>query len=129
MKFARYLFAIAGIYGLISLVPMYFLESQIGKDSPPAITHVEYFYGFIGVAVAWQILFLIVARDPHRLRPIIPAAIVEKFSFGIACWVLFFQNRLPSMVLGFACIDLLLGTLFAAAWWVLALDNKSRSKL
>jgi hypothetical protein len=117
MKFSRYVFAIAGIYGLISLVPMYFLEGQIGRDSPPAITHVEYFYGFLGVGVAWQILFLIVARDPLRLRPIIPAAVVEKFSFGIACWILFFQNRLPPPVLGFACIDLVLGTLFAAACW------------
>ena len=30
MKFAKYTFLIAGIYGLIVLVPQYFLENKIG---------------------------------------------------------------------------------------------------
>ncbi len=117
MKFARYVFAVAGIYGLLSLVPMYFLEDQIGRDAPPAITHPEYFYGFLGVAIAWQILFLLVAREPLRLRPVMPAAVVEKFSFGIACLILYAQGRLALLVLGFGGFDLLLGVLFIASYW------------
>jgi len=39
MNFAKWVFRIAGIYGLIVLVPMYFTESQISRDFPPAITH------------------------------------------------------------------------------------------
>jgi hypothetical protein len=54
MKFAKYVFNIAGVYGLIVLTPQYFVERQIGVDYPPAITHPEYFYGFVGVAVSWQ---------------------------------------------------------------------------
>jgi len=43
-------------------------------------------------------------------------AVLAKASFGIAVVVLFFQNRLPGMVLGFSAIDLLLGALFFVAW-------------
>jgi len=57
MKFAKWVFRIAGIYGLIVVAPMYLSESQISRDFPPAITHPEYFYGFIGVTLAWQVLF------------------------------------------------------------------------
>ena len=70
MVFARRTFLIAGVYGLLALVPMYFLEGRIGRDIPPPITHPEYFYGFIGVAVAWQVAFLVIARDPVRFRPL-----------------------------------------------------------
>lgn len=52
MKFARMVFAIAAIYGFATLVPGYFLEVQIGLADPPPITHPEYFYGFLGVALA-----------------------------------------------------------------------------
>jgi hypothetical protein len=45
MKFARLVFLVAGIYGLIVLVPQFFLERKIGTDTPPPITHAEYFYG------------------------------------------------------------------------------------
>lgn len=116
MAFSRWLFRIAGIYGLIVLVPQYFLESKIGEQAPPAITHTEYFYGFVGVGIAWQIAFLIIAQDPIRFRPMIIPGVVEKFSFGISAIVLYFQQRLPPMLLGAAAIDLILGVLFLVAW-------------
>ncbi len=120
MKFSRWLFRIAGIYGLIVLVPQYFLESKIGEQTPPAITHSEYFYGFAGVGIAWQIAFLIMAQDPIRFRPMIIPSVFEKFSFGIAAIVLFCQQQLPTMLLGEAVIDLVLGVLFMVAWQRLA---------
>ena len=43
MKFAKWLFAIAGIYGLLVVAPLYWREEQITHDYPPAITHPEYF--------------------------------------------------------------------------------------
>jgi hypothetical protein len=112
MKFAKYTFLIAGIYGLLALVPQYFMEEKNGRDYPPAITHPEYYYGFIGVAVAFQILFLIISRNPVRYRGAMIAAIVEKSSFAIAVPVLFMQNRVPTIILVFATIDLILGVLF-----------------
>jgi hypothetical protein len=116
VKFASRVFSVAGIYGLIAMVPQYFLEAKVGHDYPPAITHPEYFYGFIGVTIAWQLVFLAIARDPVRLRPVMPAAMVEKITFGVASIVLFASGRIPLPVLGFACIDLVLLSLFIAAY-------------
>lgn len=116
MKFARYSFLIAGIYGLIALAPQYFMEAKNGRDFPPAITHPEYYYGFIGVALAWQIVFLIISRDPARYRPVMLAAMFEKFSFAIAAVVLFLQNRLHAMMLGAGMLDLILGVLFVISF-------------
>lgn len=50
MKFAKRVFSVAGLYGVIVIVPMYFAEGRIGRDHPPAITHPEFYYGFLGVA-------------------------------------------------------------------------------
>jgi hypothetical protein len=116
MTFARRVFLIAGIYGLIVLLPSYFLEDNIGRDFPPAITHPEYYYGFIGVAVSWQILFLVLSRDPIRYRKIMIPAILEKVSFGIPAIVLYLQSRLSSVTLGVSLIDFLLGALFVTAY-------------
>jgi surface polysaccharide O-acyltransferase-like enzyme len=116
MRFAKWLFLIAGVYGLIALLPQYFLEQKNGLDFPPPVTHPEYYYGFIGVAVAWQILFLILARNPIRYRAMMIPAILEKASFGIAVIVLFLQNRVSSFTLGFGIVDLLLGALFMMAY-------------
>lgn len=117
LKFAKWIFLIAGIYGLIVIPPMYFLENQIAHDLPPAITHPEYFYGFIGVTLAWQILFLVLAIDPPRYRLMMLPAFVEKASYGIALIWLFMQQRVPGINLGFALIDLSLGVLFLMAFW------------
>ena len=115
-RFARRVFTVAGIYGLIVLVPQYFLAARIGRDTPPAITHQEYFYGFIGVAVAWQFVFLLIGRDPERYRPLMLPALLEKLAFGIPAIILFAQGQLPGSVLFFGLLDLTLGTLFVAAW-------------
>jgi hypothetical protein len=116
MVFARRVFLAAGVYGLAVLVPLYFLEGLIGRDAPPAITHPEFFYGFVGVGVAWQVAFLVIARDPARFRPLMIPAVLEKASFGFAVLALFAAGRVPVPVLLGALIDLLLGALFVAAY-------------
>ena len=112
MKFARIVFLIAGVYGLLALLPLYFLENQTGRDYPPPITHPEYYYGFIGVSVAWQLVFLVMSTDPIRYRPLMLPAIVEKASFLIPVIVLYLQQRVSSFMLGVASIDGILGVLF-----------------
>ncbi len=116
MTFARRVFLIAGAFGLLILLPMYFLESQIGRDRPPAITHPEYFYGFIGVAIAWQVAFLMIGRDPARFRPLMIPAMIEKATFAIAASGLFAQGRLAREIFAAGMIDLTLGILFAVAY-------------
>jgi len=117
IRFARIVFAFAGIYGFLVLAPGYFMEAQVGIDSPPAITHPIYYYGFIGVALAWQALFLLIASDPMRYRPVMLAGVLEKAAFGIAAVVLYGQGRLDAMMFGFSLFDMALGLLFVVAFW------------
>jgi hypothetical protein len=114
--FARRVYTIAGIYGLVVLVPQYFMESRIGRDMPPAITHPEYFYGFVGLAVVWQLCFLAIARHPVRLRPIMLVTVLEKLAFGVPAIVLHLQGRLAMSTLAFGVLDLVLGVLFFMAY-------------
>lgn len=111
-SFAKRVFFWAGTYGLVVLLPQYFLEAQIGRDYPPAITHPEHFYGFIGVALAWQIAFLAISRQPRRLRPVMVAAAIEKFLFAASTAMLLVSDRAPAPLGLFAAIDALLGILF-----------------
>jgi hypothetical protein len=116
MRFAKRVFFIAAIYGVLVLTPQYFMESRVGRDFPPAVTHPEFYYGFIGVALAWQLLFFIIARDPVRYRPAMGPAIFEKLSFGIAGIVLYAQGRLAVPMFGGALLDIVFAILFFIAY-------------
>lgn len=116
MLFARRLFLVAAGYGFLVLVPQYLLFEKNGRDYPPAITHPEYYFGFIGVAVAWQVGFLVIARDPVRYRLLMLPAILEKALFGIPAVVLFALGRLGIPMFAGGTVDLLLGLLFAVAY-------------
>ena len=116
MTFARRVFFWAAIYGFVVLFPQYFLLERNGRDFPPAITHPEYYYGFVGLALVWQAVFLLISRDPVRYRPLMPLAVLEKAVFGIPAVVLYLQHELPLAMLGAGLIDLTLGTLFLAAY-------------
>lgn len=114
--FAERLFLISGVYGLLVLVPQYFLLDRIGRDTPPAVTHVEYFYGFVGVAIAFQFVFLIISSNPPRYKPFMLAGVLEKLLFGLPVVILYFQDRVAAGILMFGLLDLFLALLFAAAW-------------
>jgi hypothetical protein len=116
MKFAKLTFLIAGSYGLLALAPLYFLEQQTGRDYPPPITHPEYYYGFVGVALAWQLAFIVMSREPLRYRSLMPVAVVEKASFFIPALWLYAQHRLSPFMLGGGLIDGLLGVLFLVSY-------------
>jgi hypothetical protein len=117
MKFAKIVFAIAGIWGILILTPLYFIFDLIGRQDPPPVTHPAFYYGFVAVALVWQIAFLIIARDPLRLRPLMVAAILEKFGYGGTFIVLYLRSRLTKGDLALGCIDLLFGVLFVAAFF------------
>ena len=116
MKFAKRLFSIAAIYGIVGLVPQYFMEAKNGRDFPPAITHPEFFYGFIGVALAWQVMFFLIARDPVRYRLAMLPGALEKIGFGGAAVALYLQGRLATLMLGFGIVDLVFAALFVIAF-------------
>jgi hypothetical protein len=125
VKFAQRLFLVAGLYGIAVLSPMFFLEPVIGEYDPPAITHAEFYYGFVWTALAWQIVYLMMSRDPLRLRPMLIPAIVGKAGFAISVFVLFARGRLAARNVVLPSIDLLLAALFA--WAYIALGSHSPS--
>jgi hypothetical protein len=118
MKFAKVVFWVAGIWGVLVITPLYFMFDLIGQKDPPAITHPGFYYGFVGLGLAWQIAFLVIARDPVRFRPMMVPSVVEKFTYGIAVMALVMQGRMHGSDLVFAGTDLTLGVLFVGAYVV-----------
>jgi hypothetical protein len=116
MKFAKVVFRVAGIWGLVVITPLYFLFDVIGRQDPPAITHPGFYYGFVGCALAWQIAFLVIAQDPVRMRPMMIPSVVEKITYCTAVVALVMQGRTNPRDLVFAATDITLGMLFVAAW-------------
>ncbi len=117
MKFAKIVFWIAAIWGLLVITPLYFLFDLISRNDPPPITHPGFYYGFVGLALCWQIAFLFIATDPVRYRPLMIPSILEKVSYGAAVLVLVQQGRMQPQDLVFGGTDLLLGVLFVIAYF------------
>jgi hypothetical protein len=112
MRFARWVFLAAGLYGVVALAPMLFLEGRLA----PGNAYPAFYYGFIGLALAWQLLFLALARDPVRFRPMMPFCVLEKASFAVAVPVLYLQGRTTGTMVAAAAMDALFGILFVAAF-------------
>ncbi len=116
MNFAKIVFWVAGIWGVVTLAPLYFILDMIGRQDPPAITHPLFFYGFVGVALAWQFAFFVIGKDPVRFRLIMIPSVLEKMAFGIPAILLYTQGRLTVFDLALGCVDLLFGALFLFAF-------------
>jgi hypothetical protein len=67
MTAASRIFRGAAIYGVIVLLPMFVTEAKFGQDYPPPVTHAEFYYGFAGITLLWQLAFWIIGSDPVRL--------------------------------------------------------------
>ena len=117
-RFARVVFTIAGIWGILIMTPLYFTLDAINRAYPPPITHLDLYYGFIDVTLVWQIAFLIIARNPIRHRPIMLAAILEKALYVTTIVVLCLQGHLlPGQAAVVVVPDGTLGLLFVAAFF------------
>ena len=116
MKYAKYVYTVAGVYGILVIAPIFLMEQQMNVAFPPAITHPEQFYGFLVAVLAWQFAFLLIGRDPVRYRPLMLPTLIEKFGYVIAVAILYAQGRIPTMLLGFVFVDLVLGVLFVMAY-------------
>ena len=117
MKFSKIVFWIAGIWGFLVITPLYFMFDLIGQKDPPPITHPGFFYGFVGLALAWQLVFCFIATDPARYRPLMIPSIVEKAAWVIPVVTLVLQGRTRPSDFVFAGTDGLLGILFAIAYF------------
>src|SRR4051812_31805784 len=116
MKFARNVFIIAGLWGFAILTPLYFTFDLVGRSYPPPITHADLYYGFIGVTLVWQVLFLIIATNPARYRPMMIAAILEKLVYVVTLVALYLGGRLQAGQAAVAAPDFVLAMLFVVAF-------------
>jgi hypothetical protein len=117
MTFAKWAFRIAGIYGVLLIAPMYLLEPVFKAQGQP-LTHPEHFYGFVGITLAFQFLFLAMSRDVARFRPLIPVCLFEKLVFPAAIWPLYLMGRTPGIVAAFATVDLFWALMFAISFFL-----------
>ena len=117
MRFAKFVFWIAAIWGVLVITPLYFMFDLISRMDPPAITHPGFFYGFVGTALAWQIVFFFIAQNPVRHRSLMIPSMFEKFSYVVAVLLLVHQGRMRPSDLVFAVVDGLLGILFVVAYF------------
>ena len=60
MRFAKIVFIAAGVWGIVVLTPLYLLVDVTGCQYAPPTAYPQFFYGFLSVAMAWQIAFLVI---------------------------------------------------------------------
>ena len=116
MRFARTVFVGAGIWGIAVLTPLYWLIDITGRHYPAPADYPHFFYGFLSVALAWQIAFLIIGINPLFFRALMIPAILEKFGWVATLAVLYGQSRIPAIDAQAAIPDLALGLLFVVAF-------------
>lgn len=116
MKFAKIVFILAGIWGIVVLTPLFFLVDISGRRYAAPALYPHFFYGFFSVALAWQIAFLVIGSNPARFRPLMLPSIFEKLGFVLIQVILYGRARIPFEDAQSAFPDLLLGILFIAAY-------------
>jgi len=116
MKFVKAVFLAAGVLGLLQVVPAYFMESQIATWNPPAVEHPEFYYGFIGVVLVWQFVYLLIGLDPIRFRPVMLLAALAKATIVVTFFWLYVLGRIRAQWLASAAFDGTFAVLFLVAY-------------
>jgi hypothetical protein len=116
MRFAKIVFLAGGVWGLVVLTPLYFLLDVTGRQYAPPTSYPQFFYGFLAVAMAWQIAFLVIGSDPARFRLLMIPGAIEKLGYVVTLAVLHGQSRISPADATAAVPDGILGILFVAAF-------------
>jgi hypothetical protein len=116
MTFARIVFIGAGIWGLVVLAPLFYLVDVSGRQYPAPQDYPHFFYGFLSVAMAWQVAFLVIGLDPVRYRLLMIPAMLEKLGYVVGTLALYRVGRVAPLDAQSAVPDAMLALLFAAAF-------------
>lgn len=117
MKFAKWVFTLGGIWGVLIIGPLFFLEERMAGLTGSAFSHPDTYYGFVASTFAWQLGYLVIGRNPAPYRPFMLLGALGKVIYAGSTWALFAQGRIPITVPALASPDLLLAALFILAWW------------
>jgi hypothetical protein len=105
MRFARWLFWIAGAFGLAAIYPLYRVPG-----SPT-------YYGLLATLIAWQAAFFVIGSNPNRYRWMMIPAMLEKALWMVTLLVLYTKGQTTGSVLAAnAATHGLLGVLFVVAF-------------
>ena len=116
MRFARIVFIGAGIWGIYVLTPLYWLVDVTGRRYAPPTEYPHFFYGFLGVALAWQVAFLAIGSNPRRFRALMVPAMLEKYGHVATLMALYGQGRIAPADALAAIPDGVLGLFFTLAF-------------
>ena len=116
MRFAKFTFVGAGIWGITVLTPLYWLFDITGRSYSSPTDYPHFFYGFLSVAMAWQIAFLVIGSNPARYRPLMIPGVLEKLGHVGGVAVLYGKARISVADAQAAIPDLLLAILFMIAF-------------
>jgi hypothetical protein len=116
MRFAKIVFVGAGIWGIAVLAPFYWLVDVTGRHYGAPGEYPQFFYGFMSVALAWQVAFLVIGSNPARFRPLMIPAMLEKFGWVATLAVLYGRGRITAADVQPLWPDLVLGLLFVGAF-------------
>jgi hypothetical protein len=104
--FTRVVFAVAGIIGLGSLVPLY---QQPGSPA---------YYALVGTVAAWQVMFFMIAWRPAELRVAMIPSVLEKLFWVVTIVVIYMRGGMSQAELAGGTIPHgLLGVLFVVAYF------------
>ena len=105
MRFARWLFWIAGAFGLAAIYPLYRVPG-----SPT-------YYGLLATLIAWQAAFFVIGSNPKRYRGLMIPAVLEKALWMLTLVVVYKRGQMNSQALAAnAATHGLLGVLFLVAF-------------
>ena len=115
MKFAKWVFILAAVWGFLTVTPLYLAENAIAQRYGP-LTYPEWYYGMVTIIVVFQLLYLLIGRDPVRLRPVMPVAILGKVGFASTLWTLYALGRTPLQTTLSGSPDLIWAVFFIIAY-------------
>ncbi len=121
VRFARNFCTFVGWYGIVTLLPLLFIEAKFGYHQGPPVNHPEFYYGFLCLGLSWQVAFLLLGREPLPHRGFFIPAGLEKLTFGFSIIALYILAKVPLPVAIFGGIDLIFALGFFFIYWRLSI--------
>ena len=116
MRFAKIVFRGAAVWGILVLTPLYFQYSGGPGARDASFSYPQAYFGFLGVTLAFQLVFWVIGSAPGRFRPLMIPAMIEKLGYIIPATLLFARGQIVPRQAISALPDLVLLVLFIAAY-------------
>jgi hypothetical protein len=91
-------------------------RGAVFRGLPSRHQSTEFYFGFAGLCMAWQVMFIVIGLAPVRYRMAMLPSMLEKASFAVVIPILYAQDRVAPIWLGFASMDATWFVLFAIAF-------------